>query len=143
MEYFVEERGVDEVLFEGKLTHPTTFHRTAAPAPEAIAAPMDTEVDVPSNDEIIEIVLPAVHQPQVDPTFKPVLRHGSCEGYTVQLSSAQSPHSTYPFALHDRFSLPWNYAIWNGVLILFSRACRGLQGGVTRTFCIPRYQWPY
>src|SRR5271168_2543439 len=35
--------------------------------------------------------------------------------YTMQLSSAQSPHSTYPFMLHDRFSLPWNYAIWNGV----------------------------
>jgi hypothetical protein len=51
----------------------------------------------------------------------------------VKLPDGQSPNSTYPFALHNLHSLPWNYAVWNGVLILFSRGCQGSQGRNTRT----------
>ena len=121
------------------MTYLTTFHRTAASAPEGIDTSSkitDTEADVPSDDEIIEIMSPAAQKPQVKAPLNPVLRNGFCEGHTVKLSNGQSPHGSYPFALHDRFSLPWNYAVLNGVLILFSRGCRRLQGSVTRT-CQP------
>ena len=42
----------------------------------------------------------------------------------------QSPHTTYPFALHDAVVLPWDYALKNGVMKLFARGCRGLSEGL-------------
>lgn len=34
-----------------------------------------------------------------------------------------SPHSNYPFALHDTQNLPWGYTVSDGVMVLHSVAC--------------------
>ena len=46
-----------------------------------------------------------------------------CKGYVLVYSDGKSPHTSYPFALHDTLVLPWDYALRNGVMALFSRAC--------------------
>ena len=53
----------------------------------------------------------------------------ACEGYAIIFSDGKSPHTAYPFALHDTIILPWDYALKNGVMKLFARSCRGLSGG--------------
>lgn len=62
---------------------------------------------------------------------------GECEGYTVTFAEGKSPHTTYPFALHDTISLPWEYALKNGVMKLFARNCRGVSEGFGGTACQP------
>src|SRR6266545_4802924 len=52
---------------------------------------------------------------------------GECEEYTVTFAEGNSPHTTYPFALHDTISLPWEYALKNGVMKLFACNCRGVS----------------
>ena len=46
-----------------------------------------------------------------------------CKGYILAFSDGKSPHTSYPFALHDTLILPWDYSLRNGVMALFSRTC--------------------
>ena len=46
-----------------------------------------------------------------------------CKGYALAFSNGKSPHTSYPFALHDTLILPWDYWLRNGVMTLFSRTC--------------------
>jgi len=63
----------------------------------------------------------------------------ACEGYTMTFLDGKSPHTMYPFALHDTIVLPWDYALKNGVMKLFSRNCRGSSKG-SDTTCQPCQQ---
>jgi hypothetical protein len=47
----------------------------------------------------------------------------ACIGFTVQFPAGKTPHSTYPFALHDKITLPWDYSITNSVMTLHARTC--------------------
>lgn len=49
-----------------------------------------------------------------------------CKGYALTFSNGKSPHTSYPFALHDTLVLPWDYSLRNGVMTLFSWTCIGL-----------------
>lgn len=49
----------------------------------------------------------------------------SCTGFVVKFPPGKTAHSSYPFALHDEISLPWDYAVQNGVLTLRARTCTG------------------
>ena len=42
------------------------------------------------------------------------------EGYALTFPDGQSPHNSYPFALHSQLELPWNYSVRNGQMILFA-----------------------
>lgn len=88
--YFVEDRGVDEVLFEGKLAHLvgcakkitlvlfkrnqimtylTEICRMASSEPKITTAPariISIDADFPSDDEIIEIVSSEVQQREIN-----------------------------------------------------------------------------
>lgn len=46
-----------------------------------------------------------------------------CSGYIFDLPLGQSPSSTYPFALHDKMNLPWDYSVSNGMMKLYARTC--------------------
>ena len=59
---------------------------------------------------------------------RPKMSAAACEGYTINFPGGKSPHTTYPFALHDTIILPWDYALKNGVMKLFARSCHGLSG---------------
>jgi hypothetical protein len=50
-----------------------------------------------------------------------------CQGYILQFPPGKTPYSTYPFALHDNRSLPWDFFIKNGVMTLFARNCHGCE----------------
>ena len=49
-----------------------------------------------------------------------------CEGYALTFPDGQSPHDSYPFALHSQLELPWNYSVCNGRMTLFARSCAQL-----------------
>lgn len=60
--------------------------------------------------------------------FEDTLRHEKsfaypCKGYTLAFSNGKSPHTSYPFALHDTLVLPWDYSLRNGMMTLFARTC--------------------
>lgn len=40
-------------------------------------------------------------------------------------SDGKSPHTAYPFALHDTHNLPWDYRVKNNKMFLFARSCDG------------------
>lgn len=48
-----------------------------------------------------------------------------CTGFVVNFEKGQNPHLTYPFGLHAKITLPWNYSVHNGTLILYSQSCNG------------------
>jgi hypothetical protein len=49
-----------------------------------------------------------------------------CEGYALPFPDGQSPHDSYPFALHSQLELPWDYSVRNGRMTLFARSCTQL-----------------
>jgi hypothetical protein len=49
----------------------------------------------------------------------------ACQGYILQFPEGQTPHSGYPFGLHDIRTLPWDYSVRNGVMTLYARGCSG------------------
>jgi len=49
-----------------------------------------------------------------------------CRGYALIFPGGQSPHDSYPFALHNHLELPWDYTVRNGQMTLFARSCSGL-----------------
>lgn len=67
---------------------------------------------------------------------RPKMSAASCEGYEIKFPDGKSPHTAYPFALHDTIILPWEYALKNGVMKLFARSCHGLSGGSSKA-CQP------
>jgi hypothetical protein len=46
-----------------------------------------------------------------------------CKGYALIFPDQQSPHNSYPFALHGHLELPWDYTVCNGQMNLFARSC--------------------
>jgi hypothetical protein len=46
-----------------------------------------------------------------------------CNGYTLAFPDGQSPHNSYPFALHSQLELPRDYSVRNGRMALFARSC--------------------
>ena len=59
----------------------------------------------------------------------------ACKGYTMTFPDGKSPHTSYPFALHDTMVLPWDYALKNGTMKLFTHGCHGSSGGGTCQPC--------
>ncbi|KAG6863972.1 hypothetical protein C0991_001477 [Blastosporella zonata] len=46
-----------------------------------------------------------------------------CPGYILPVPDGCSPRSFYPFLLHDKQNIPWDYSVVNGKMILHARAC--------------------
>lgn len=44
----------------------------------------------------------------------------ACVGFILNFPDGKSPHTAYPFALHDTLVLPWDYLLKNGVMKLFA-----------------------
>jgi hypothetical protein len=60
---------------------------------------------------------------------------GLCKGHVLAYPEGKSPHTCYPFALHDTLVLPWDYMVRNSVMTLFSPSCPGKpQGGFESCF---------
>ena len=86
---------------------------------------LPASIEQPSEDAIID-----VDAFEYEDTLKqPKKSATACEGYAIIFPDGKSPHTAYPFVLHDTIILPWDYALKNGVMKLFARSCRGLSGG--------------
>jgi hypothetical protein len=70
---------------------------------------------------------------------QPITSVSVCEGYAMIFLDGKSPHTTYPFTLHDTIILPWDYTLKNGMMKLFARSCHGLSEG-SGTTCQPCQQ---
>ncbi|KAG5634895.1 hypothetical protein H0H81_000401 [Sphagnurus paluster] len=163
--YFVNERGVSEGLFEGKLDYlieelkkripsstvvtvdmATSLAKTAMGADvgaasgwasyilesddfiPALDGPIPTNVPVMTCDKEIEIVDVDMFEYK-DTVKKPKKSATACKGFTLDFPDGKSPHTAYPFALHDTLVLPWDYAVKNNVMSLFATSCSGLSEG--------------
>jgi len=71
-----------------------------------------------------------------NPTIQVGPSRRECQGYILQFPSGKTPYSAYPFALHDSRSLPWDFSIGNGVMMLFARNCHG-SDDATGVSCLP------
>lgn len=49
-----------------------------------------------------------------------------CSGHMLSFPDHHTANSSYPFALHDKHNLPWDYELRNGTFSLRSRLCRGV-----------------
>ncbi|KAG7091383.1 hypothetical protein E1B28_010421 [Marasmius oreades] len=49
--------------------------------------------------------------------------NGPCQGFRPKLPSGKAPEDIYPFFLHRTTSLPWDYAVKRGVLVLHHHQC--------------------
>ena len=67
---------------------------------------------------------------------QPIMSVAACKGYAIIFPNGKSPHTTYPFALHDTIILPWDYALKNGMMKLFMCSCHGSSEG-SDTACQP------
>jgi hypothetical protein len=89
------------------------------------------DISIPTNqpDEDILIDVDAFENKDI-PEQPKASSVRACEGYTLNFQNGNSPHTTYPFALHDAIVLPWDYALKNGRMKLFSRSCHKKAKGL-------------
>ncbi|RDB27516.1 hypothetical protein Hypma_003767 [Hypsizygus marmoreus] len=144
LDYFMTERGVSAERVEGKLEY---LFETLAKMTAEVTLPLITPVGV--DNEMDPASVRAVASSQADeqphievtetiniPTTIDVdalpddvvvssRQRSTCTGYHLPIPDGQSPHSTYPFALHDSVNPPWDYSVVNGVMSLVARGCDG------------------
>ena len=53
----------------------------------------------------------------------------TCKGYILIFLDRKSPHTAYPFTLHEKLTLPWDYMVQNGEMVLFSKSCTRIAKG--------------
>ncbi|TEB26937.1 hypothetical protein FA13DRAFT_1795190 [Coprinellus micaceus] len=155
VEYWVQ-RGIGKGVFQARIDtivdglvrwRQTEQRGEADPQNRVQPTPPDT-LEGPQMsllDESQPIVIPDSSDDEIEqipgPTEKPVLSvrpqqpraiAQACEGYTLPIPAGLSPHSSYPFGLHNVQSLPWDYAIRNGSMVLLSHCCEGDARGTGR-----------
>ena len=122
MRYFVEERGVNESLFEGKLLHlmmaleemhvmeDNHYPRVATYSLNSINEPKPLEAATPGYNNIIDLTItPELKSLSVwdgDSLGPTKVSAKLCKGYILQFSNGKSSHTSYPFALHNTLILP-------------------------------------
>ncbi|TEB21892.1 hypothetical protein FA13DRAFT_1642094 [Coprinellus micaceus] len=119
VDYFVTERGVDEMMFEGKLKH--LMDKMEQLHPSSNCSPRIEYSPPPSCDGTPEIEPADVH-----PVPQGSRAKHQCPGLKLGTPSDHSPHTSYPFALHAHQALPWRYmGSDSGDLYLISHSCKG------------------
>jgi len=152
--HFVVKRGVSEGLFEGKMSHlltkleemsviihfmccfclpmnsVTRSKDTTVPSPLAIAEPSSF---IPKPSGKASSTVNVIDVDSFKSGSENILETGNlsnklCKGYILVFPDGKSPHTCYPFALHDMLVLPWDYATQNSVMTLFAQTCTGVTG---------------
>ncbi|KAG6886090.1 hypothetical protein C0992_004688, partial [Termitomyces sp. T32_za158] len=127
IQYFVTQRGVPVALVEQKLEHLMetlekigNFEPNSKPCQPATEDDIQQPIDASNNDrsQIIEV------SDLID-TMPVKWEVGSkpCKGYQLVMPEGCSPHLCHPFSLHNHMSLPWDYAVKNGIMSLFAQTC--------------------
>ncbi|KAF4612577.1 hypothetical protein D9613_012728 [Agrocybe pediades] len=131
VKYFVIKRGVDEGLFEGKLSGLYTaidkLSATRETSEGGIVDHITSKEPAHETRTIIEIDSDCSdNETRTCLAVNTIRRRHTvaCKGFSLAFASDKTPHTTYPFALHDTLLLPWDYAVRNGQMVLFSNSCR-------------------
>lgn len=88
----------------------------------------DDDLEENSGDEIELIGFKAAGTLTPSRTYR-------CTGYKLDIPEGKSPHTAYPFGLHESQNLPYDYAVRGGDMFLTSRKCREYvneEGGICR-----------
>ncbi|KAG6905140.1 hypothetical protein DXG01_004635 [Tephrocybe rancida] len=135
IEYFVTVRKVPEFLVEGKLEHLiVTLEKLIKDSQQIPSTAADVDGQqlqaVVSYNRSPVLVMPVIMSPQsevidVDTIVElPVITHQKrCSGFILPIPEGQSPHTSYPFAIHDSLPTPWDYTVSNDVMTLHAHAC--------------------
>ncbi|KAF8066505.1 hypothetical protein FPV67DRAFT_1652976 [Lyophyllum atratum] len=142
VEYYID-RGVPAELVEGKLEYLIEALETmteAQPAPEGPSS-VERVSEAPTSTAPVTHVTPSHHfidtplsLAEVEPVDVDAISETgfgvtkkiselACAGYLLPIPDGKSPHSSYPFGLHDSRSLPWDYSVENSIMTLHSRVC--------------------
>ncbi|KAG6847748.1 hypothetical protein H0H93_006221 [Arthromyces matolae] len=136
---FVVKRGVEEELVEGKLARVIeVLEEITSTSSYIISDIPSTQYSGPNTKDDTLIVLDLTTDDDNDLEIireQTVNELHRCGGYELPIPNGQSTHSMYPFALHDRFPLPWNYTVVNRQMILHSKACK--SGLISVGTCSP------
>ena len=107
------------------------YPRVATYSLDSINKPKPLEAAMPGYNNIIDLMTtPELKSPSVwigldsfefEDSLGPTKASAKlCKEYILPFSNGKSPHTSYPFALHDTLILPWDYLLQNGVMTLFS-----------------------
>ncbi|KAF6761402.1 hypothetical protein DFP72DRAFT_1042237 [Ephemerocybe angulata] len=137
--HFVDVRGLDEGLFEARMSRlaqsiekwgnlrSVVSDAELPNTPPLPHSPLASPVAKPSAIEILsdteDFSSPTISKEAAPAIPRTVSHDFECMGYKLQIPNGSSPHSAYPFGLHDRTDLPWDYAVKNGRMFLTSRQC--------------------
>lgn len=71
------------------------------------------------------------------PAEKTVRTSKVCKGYHLPVPEGQSPHTSYPFAMHGKHQVPWDCAVRGNQMYLFAHTCteRARDDGHPCTSC--------
>uniref|UniRef100_A0A8H7XX72 Uncharacterized protein n=1 Tax=Psilocybe cubensis TaxID=181762 RepID=A0A8H7XX72_PSICU len=123
VEFFVVCRRVDEALFEGKLGHLMSALRDRQLTTRSVI-----DIDMPLESAISLNTSPRPQPvnfvPRTPAANSISNTLAACKGYPLPIPPGNSPHSTYPFSLHDTLSLPWNYEVKHNQMVLRSFHCK-------------------
>lgn len=118
LQYLVTEHGVNSALFEGKIEHLIHAMNSIGiapkngPIPNAGSTVIDLTIDCePNSASNSSIVL------------RDQIHWHPCPGFCIELPADKSPHTAYPFALHESLGDPWDYSVASGALILRAHNC--------------------
>jgi hypothetical protein len=100
-------------------TPPAVPETPTSSPPLAVVEREFTILDIADSDNLPASLKPPGEAAIIDvDTFEyedilkqPKMSVAACEGYTINFPDGKSPHTAYPFALHDTIILPWDYAL--------------------------------
>jgi hypothetical protein len=123
--YSLEEPRVSGVNFN---VSGTTAMQISKPATiDAAESTPDSEIPIYLDVEVINVDTFEFEDTLRQPKTSVYL----CKGYALAFPDGQSPHDSYPFALHSQLELPWDYSVRNGRMALFARSCtRSVNDGI-------------
>jgi hypothetical protein len=59
-----------------------------------------------------------------DTATPPIKTTKPCLGIKVDFPPGKSPHSSYPFGIHNTLGDPWNYSVTGSTMVLHAKGCR-------------------
>ena len=88
-----------------------TSYPSTTPAPSTASSLILTttqeEPEIIDVDQDIDMIEGSRSHPIHKPSHKPV--KWACEGIHVEFPEGKNAHMSYPFGLHSKHAVPWNY----------------------------------
>jgi hypothetical protein len=115
------------------MNHNSVTKSNAQVAPETVlpAAGLTLATTKPSDkgSSIVHTIDVDSFELGLESVLKATTLSNNCKGHILIFPDGKSPHTCYPFALHDTIILPWDYMTQNSIMTLFSWSCMGKPEG--------------